>query len=337
MALTQVVEQRERHRPRELFFLDELRAFPRLLRECRSCGGELGIIKSTLDEALYVIENRRTKAPRARTAQADRVDIHDGGRYVCIGIREPRPRREQLARRGNHCVAVVDRAARFIPHQIGIDVGHVECARAFRDEPLPDFVLSEREVTRAGIENQIDAAPRERSARTIRNPRVFANLKADADVTHVEQEVADRVFAPIKVEFGANALGPRLEPTRLVVNPFTRQVLLPDEPNDPPIHDEARGIEQTAVVQDRQTERHDHATRERQQRQQRIHRALLHARRVKGVFAPIARNAQLRETQDRHARLPGARDGLRNPLPVACPIQRSRVQHGSADSYQSHA
>ena len=171
-----------------------------------------------------------------------------------IGVRKSRSRREQLPRRGNHRVAIVDRAARLVPDQIGIDVGHVERARAFRHEPLPDFVLSKREVARAGIENQIDAAPRERSARSIRDPRVFANLKADADVAHVEHQIADRVLAPVPVQFGPDTFRPRFEPTRLIVNPFPRQILLSNEPDDSPIDDQTRGIEQAAIVQDGQSE-----------------------------------------------------------------------------------
>ncbi len=43
-----------------------------------------------------------------------------------------------------------------------------------------------------GIQDDVDAAQREVGARPVRDPRVLADLEADAHVADVEHEVADR-------------------------------------------------------------------------------------------------------------------------------------------------
>src|SRR4051794_34512523 len=100
-------------------------------------------------------------------------------RHMPIRIRKPRPAHQQLARLGDHRVAVINRPPRLITEQIGKDVTDVERPRTLRHKPLAYLMLPKRKMACAWVKNQIDPVPRQLPPRPIPNPGVLTNLIAD--------------------------------------------------------------------------------------------------------------------------------------------------------------
>src|SRR6185503_16427683 len=104
---------------------------------------------------------------------------------------------------GRHqAAAVVDGAAGLVAEQVGVNVADAEGARAFDDEAFAHLALAEGEVARRGVEQQVDALPRQHRARARAHPGVLADLEADADAADVEDEVAERPALLTALELG---------------------------------------------------------------------------------------------------------------------------------------
>ena len=195
VALPQIVEQRERHGAGEFFFLLVLAGFPRRMPgHVRVAAGrtanrhlfaaalrpvKFGARPSAPPSAALakfgLFVERRPRPPRRRHVDQRR-------REHPIGEREPRPADEHLAAAGDERAAVVDRPARFVAQQIGVGVAHAERPRAFEHEPLADLLLGEREMARAGVEQDVGPALGEPRPGAVGDPGVAANFEADPHV-----------------------------------------------------------------------------------------------------------------------------------------------------------
>ena len=165
-------------------------------------------------------------------AHARRVHINDGCCQQAVAKAEPRPRRQKFSRRGDERAAIVNRPTRFIAEQIRVNVAHAKCPRAFEHEAFSHFQFSEREVTRARIQNQIDTVQRQRRARPVRHPGILANLKSNANAANVEMQVSDgKCLAAGRNKLVAHACRPRFEPTRFIMNSVAGQKPLSHKAN----------------------------------------------------------------------------------------------------------
>ena len=90
-------------------------------------------------------------------------------------------------------------------------------------------MLTEREVTSTGIENQIHPSTSQAGPGTIRDPGVLADFKSETDATDIENQIADRQRNPTAFYFFNTAFRPRLEPARFVVQSIPGEILLRDK------------------------------------------------------------------------------------------------------------
>src|SRR6185369_3783514 len=168
----------------------------------------------------------RHETGRARLAHARRFDISHGAGHAIICERKARPGRQQFSSGGDQRTAVINHAPGLVAQQVAIEVSNAEGARAFRHKTLADVDLAERKVTGARVENHVDTVERQTGARTLGNPRVFADLETNAHTTAIEIDIAQRIARAIQRDLGSHAGRPGLKPARLVVNAIAGEKLL---------------------------------------------------------------------------------------------------------------
>ena len=237
--------------------------------------------------------------------------------------------------------AVVDHAAGFVAEEVRVQVRAAERARAFDDEALAHRELAEREVARRRIAQDVDAAQREVDARAVRDPRVLANLEADANVAELEHEVADRELADRAVVGGALehvdlARRPRLEPARLVVNAVAGEELLGDEADDHAVGEQRGGVVQRLLVIDAAADRDDHAAGQRRERVELRERDVLQAVHEERVLAAVSGDRELGQAQQRHALGARVLDRDAQVREVRVPRERRLVHTSDRDLDELH-
>ena len=247
-ALAQVVEQAQRHRPGELLFLRCAGSIPtRPLAARRAPGSMSGQANGTGDLQRFGWPRLGLKARQPGAAHAAWPSTSITARGHVPGREgEPRPGGQQRARRGDQRAAVVDRPARLVAQQVGVDVAHAERPRAFEHEPLADLELAEGEVAGAGIEDHVDAVRatcRRRAGRPPRRPRRSRSRSCTPPQSKTRSPM--RVLAGRRSSIVSRTPArPGLEPARLVVQAVAGQELLGDEARDPAVDRQAGAVEQ---------------------------------------------------------------------------------------------
>ncbi len=335
-ALPQVVEEPQRHRPCELFFLEVWAGFPS--RRLRLCHFRFELWPDEgagnfqwIWPAKFRLETRQSGGTHAGCR-----DIDNRTSDVPRRERQSRPHGQQRTARGDQGTAIVDEPARLVAQQVGVDIADVERPRALDHEPLADVDFAEGEVARTWIEDDVDSLRRHASAGSARHPGVLADLEADLHATAIEYQVADRILLAAKVDRVADLLGPGLEPARLVVQTVAAEEPLGNEARDPPIDRQAGTVEQGITMQERQAQAHDHAPRGRKDCFERFPDYRLESRPVEGILAAVAGDAHFRQAKDRGSLSPSSTDRRQDVLLIARPIQGSLIQHGCRNSDTCH-
>ncbi len=185
-------------------------------------------------------------------------------------------------------------------------------------------------MARARVQDHVDTLEGLGAARPHRDPRVLADLEADAHTVAVEVQVAKGVARALDVDLGVHAGRPGLEPARLVVDAVARQETLRHEPRDGAVAAQGHAVEDGVVVGQGEAEAGDHARRARQQLVERVQRAPVHVGREEHVFAAVTRQAHLGQAEDAHASVPRLVEGERHAGGVAAPVEGHLVQNGGA-------
>ena len=179
-ALAQVVEQGQRHGAGELLLLYGGHCVPRSQRRRRTVAARRRQLELTPDDLAAKRAVRMARRAGCH-AQAPRdADVHVAAREHMVGERQPRPFGNHPPGGGDVRAAVEDRAAGLVAEQVGEHVARVERARALEHDAPPHVLLAEREVAGRGVEDDVDRRRGEPGARPVGDPRVPADLEADA-------------------------------------------------------------------------------------------------------------------------------------------------------------
>ena len=255
-ALAEVIEKPQRDRPGKFLFLEVWGILPRCRRAFGADRRKVREVEPHRNPAGTAVQPRGETA-RAGLGRARRVDVHDSTGDIEGEEREPWAHRHHPPAGGDHRPAVVDRPPGLVAHQVRVHVRHAQRSRALQHQPLPHVVLAEREVAGRRIEDDVRPFQRQRPARTIRHPGVFADLKADLHAADVKVNVANGVALALQFRVRKEALRPGLEPPGLVVQTLAGEEPLGHKAEDSPIRHQAGRVEQGVVVQHRQAERDD--------------------------------------------------------------------------------
>jgi hypothetical protein len=120
------------------------------------------------------------------------------------------------------------------------------------------------------------------------------------------------------------------------VDAVAGKVLLADDPHQPAVGDEGRRIVEAALEPQREAEGHDDPAGVRHDLGEHVQGHPLHAGREKRVLAAVARDAHLRQAEDRDPRGPRGGDRCQDAVAVAVPIERRLIERRPGDADDVH-
>jgi len=173
---------------------------------------------------------------------------------------------------------------------------------------LTNLLLAKGEVAGARIQDDVDPPSGKTDSRWIRHPSVLADLKSDPDSAKFKEQIPQ--WDAVWFDSGDSPLGPRLEPTRLVVQAIPGQVLLRGQSRNGAVHEERRRVVDSAAVEHGQPHGDGHPGSGRGDFPQRLPSTVDDPGREKSVLAAVTGNAKLGKAEQGNALGPCQLDRL---------------------------